>query len=286
MDKILGFRALTRTEFISSYKLKDGEFLREGLPYCGKCKEPRFAFPVDGEDWCVSVKCRCQRDEISRKKREKAQELRMERLASLKTASLMGREFENATFETCKHDRGSSFEEAWKLCKNYCLRSGEFYDVGVGIYLCGNRGVGKTHLAHCIANSLIKQEKPVLVTSVYKIAEQIRSTFGSYGNNKAELFMSRLAKVDFLIIDDFGAETLSKNGESNWLQEKLFEVINDRYNDKKPTIFTSNYSITDLGKSGRITPRLYDRIIARCKEVKIIGSSQRNFEFEEMFLCK
>ena len=42
--------------------------------------------------------------------------------------------------------------------------------------------------------------------------------------------INQIANVDFLFIDDLGTEKVTKDGEDTWLQDKIFEVINKRYN--------------------------------------------------------
>lgn len=63
-----------------------------------------------------------------------------------------------------------------------------------------------------------------------------------------------LTYADILIIDDFGAES-----GKDWINEKFYGIINGRYVDKKTTIFTSNYPISQLKYDDRITNRILER---------------------------
>jgi DNA replication protein DnaC len=109
---------------------------------------------------------------------------------------------------------------------------------GTGIYLFGNKGTGKSRLTACMGNELMNNHYTVLYTNFSEISKKI---IGS-----KEDFIKQLATIDFLFIDDFGTEKVTKGNEDIWLQEKVFEVINKRYIENKPIIFTSNYSLTTL----------------------------------------
>ena len=87
--------------------------------------------------------------------------------------------------------------------------------------------------------------------------------------------MNKLANIDFLFIDDFGTELVTKDGEDLWLQEKIFEVINKRYNNNKPIIFTSNYSLVEMIKDRGIAEKTVDRISEMCETMKLEGKSYR-----------
>ena len=88
--------------------------------------------------------------------------------------------------------------------------------------------------------------------------------------------INKITSVDFLFIDDIGTEALKKNDEDTWLQGVVFDVINKRYNNKKPTIFTSNHSIQELISQRGFMPKTVDRIIEMSSLIlKIEGKSFR-----------
>ena len=86
----------------------------------------------------------------------------------------------------------------------------------------------------------------------------------------------RYYDVDLLIIDDLGTEILQKNGEDNWLQEQVFDIINKRYNNHKPTIFSSNHSLNELVQERGMMPKTVDRIMEMSTAIiKVNGASYR-----------
>ena len=78
-----------------------------------------------------------------------------------------------------------------------------------------------------------------------------------------------------MFIDDFGTELVTKNNQDLWLQEKVFEVVNKRYNNNKPIIFTSNYSLRQLIEERGIADKTIDRINEMCTILKLNGDSYR-----------
>ena len=88
--------------------------------------------------------------------------------------------------------------------------------------------------------------------------------------------INKIANVDFLFIDDLGTEKVTKDGEDTWLQDKIFEVINKRYNNMKPTIFTSNYSLQELVQDRGLLDKTVDRILEMSTAIiKVEGRSNR-----------
>lgn len=116
----------------------------------------------------------------------------------------------------------------------------------------------ETHLAACMANAIIKQCKTVLFTNFFKIMSLVREKKMKGG--KESDVLDRLTVVDFLFIDDLGAERVSANGEETWVQEYIFNILNDRLSNRMPTIFTSNYGLKELRDEKGLQPRICDRI--------------------------
>ena len=88
----------------------------------------------------------------------------------------------------------------------------------------------------------------------------------------------RLSRVDFLFLDDIGTEIFAKSSGDTWLQTVLFDIINERYNQGKPTVFSSNYSLNDLVNVRGILEKTVDRIAEMTSGavMKIEGKSRRN----------
>jgi DNA replication protein DnaC len=77
-----------------------------------------------------------------------------------------------------------------------------------------------------------------------------------------------LTKIPVLILDDLGAEKASE-----WVAETLYILIDDRYGNMKPTVFTSNYSPSELAE--RLGDRIVSRIMEMCRIIEIKTSDKR-----------
>lgn len=240
------------------YYYKDGGSIK----YCMECDEPLetiIKHPFTGEERKVNCVCQCTIKAMKREdERRKDIEIQRE-IEKLQRSSLLGDRYKNASFSTTKTGNHRTFDEAFRRCKNYCEVSNKVLEEGYGIYIFGDSGVGKTHLTACMVNELTRQRKHVLFTNFFEISQIIRGTFKT---SESELNMiERIANVDFLFLDDLGTERVTKNGEDTWMQEKIFEVLNKRYNNKKPTIFTSNYSLEELVNDRGLMEKTVDRIL-------------------------
>ena len=199
------------------------------------------------------------------------------RITKLQCNSLMGDKYKRVTFDENTVIHNESFKKAYDRCKKYCENYKLVMEKGYGIYLYGNPGVGKTHLTACMANYLIKEYRMVLFTNFFEISKAIRNTYNSSSNTNEQELLRRIAGVEFLFIDDLGTESLSKNDGDNFLQDKIFEIINTRYNNNKCTIFSSNNSMKELITERNFAPKTVDRISEMTKGavIKIEGDSFR-----------
>ena len=145
-----------------------------------------------------------------------------------------------------------------------------------GLILVGNNGVGKTHLACSIANELIKNGIPIIYGTLINLLAELKNTY-DVDNNISEMKIIKLyEKVDLLIIDDLGKEK-----PSEWGLEKLFTIINSRYENNLPVIITTNYDqnslINRLSINGEIetAKSIISRLYEMCYLVKIEDRDHR-----------
>ena len=139
-----------------------------------------------------------------------------------------------------------------------------------GLILVGNNGVGKTHLACSIANKLIENGTPVIYGTLINLLAELRNSYDT-DNNISEMEIIKLYEnVDLLIIDDLGKEK-----PSEWGLEKLFTIINSRYENNLPVIITTNYNqnalVERLSLNGEIetAKSIISRVYDMCYLVKI-----------------
>ncbi|GAH08202.1 unnamed protein product, partial [marine sediment metagenome] len=119
------------------------------------------------------------------------------------------------------------------------------------LVLQGVNGCGKTHLAAAIANYRYQASKPALFVVVPDFLDHLRSTFSPESKVSYDQLFERVKTAPLLILDDFGEQTTTP-----WAQEKLYQVINYRYNARLPTVITTRCSLDEIDSP--ISSRLAD----------------------------
>lgn len=262
-----------RQSFLSDYLLRENEYITNDFKLvCEKCKCEKL---FQANDFLAVCRCKCECEELAKFEKQKALEKKMQRLRALKNASLLDEMFIDASFEKLDLNRPESFVVASKRCKTYCEKWDEVKSKGLGMYIYGDKGTGKSLLTACIGNYLLNRNVSVLFTSFLNIAKEIKRSFYNQGMSESE-FIDRLAEVELLIIDDLGTEIYVKNGEITWIQTKIYDVINRRWLKKMPTIFSSNESLKELTEKCGLMDKTVDRIASMSTaKIELRGSSYR-----------
>ncbi len=115
----------------------------------------------------------------------------------------------------------------------------------------GVNGCGKTHLAAAIANYRLTQGKPAFFVVVPELLDHLRSTFSPDSKISYDEFFEKLKETPLLILDDFGEQSATP-----WAQEKLYQLINYRYNARLPMVVTTCLSLEEI--EPRISSRMVD----------------------------
>jgi DNA replication protein DnaC len=139
---------------------------------------------------------------------------------------------------------------------------------GRGLYFCGGTGTGKTHLAVAVMNEVIARKRvPSLFVTVPELLDNLRGTYNNPGRDLDE-WMDAVKNAELLVLDDLGSER-----PTEWVQERLFVIVNHRYREALPTIFTSNIGPEKL--PAQLGERTASRIIAMCEGVELEGADYR-----------
>lgn len=152
--------------------------------------------------------------------------------------------FQQATLETWIAGDDQSKLKAWHQATGYTEAFSENYGVGRSMMLLGQVGTGKTHLAAGILQQAIRnfgsQGLQGRYTTAGRIIRSVKETFGSHDRTESQVYAD-LVMPHLLVIDEVGVQ----HG-TEFERTVLFEVINGRYEQIKPTVVVSNLGLADL----------------------------------------
>ncbi len=153
-----------------------------------------------------------------------------------------------------------------------------------GLFLYGPMGAGKTYLAACAANEVARKQEKVAFVFWPNFVSKMTSFIANGNGDECTLEIERLKRVNFLVIDDIGAESVSE-----WNRDSiLFPILNARYDAELPTWFTSNqdlksleahFSISSKGKEEKLkAQRIIERMKASGKVLTLTGKDRREID--------
>lgn len=262
---------------IEKLGLADDEYIKDDNIYCENCDTPRTVhINIFESERIVRCICKCQKEKELEEEKKKELQAKILRIERLQSNSLMGNKYKNVKFDNTIVSHNDSFKQAYDRCVKYCENIQSVLENGYGMYIYGSPGNGKTRLTACMANALIEKHIEVIFTNFFNISKEIRDTYNSNTVRTETEIINRIKNVDVLFLDDIGTESLSKNDGNNFMQDLMFQIINARYNNNKPTVFSSNYSIAELTLQRGLENKTVDRIRELSSAViKIEGSSYR-----------
>ena len=200
---------------------KGAGYLRADVPY----GHPNFGKPIA---------CEC-------KEVERAEKRRMH----LRTISNLDA-FRDKSFKNF-NSHVPGILDSFNLCQQYAN------DPDGWLLLIGRNGCGKTHLAAAIANQHLTKGSLVLFATVPDLLDHLRATFAPTSTTVYDQLFSSMREAELLVLDDLGSEQ-----NSPWASEKLFQLLNYRYNSRFPTVITTN-NLRLQSVDDRIRSRLMDK---------------------------
>jgi DNA replication protein DnaC len=131
---------------------------------------------------------------------------------------------------------------------------------GRGLLLLGREGTGKTHIAVSILRGVIEKGYSGLYWNVPELFLELRRIINGEGEfTEADIFDEARA-ADLLVLDDLGAEKTSE-----YVLDRLYVLINGRYDNDLATVITTNRTIEELRQ--QLGPRIASRICEMCVPV-------------------
>ncbi|GAC1452455.1 MAG: ATP-binding protein [Ktedonobacterales bacterium] len=227
----------------------------QGIPapcaICGGAGYVRVDVPLGDPGFGKPVPCECKDRQIEERRRSD-----LRRLSSLDP-------FLDKTFDT--------FDAALQGVREGCEAARAFaVDPDGWLVLSGPHGVGKTHLAAAIANYQLAQGNSVFFSIVPDLLDHLRAAFAPSSEVTYDEMFDKVREAGLLVLDDLGAEN-----STAWATEKLFQLINYRYNFRMPTVITTNVRLLSQ-MDERIRSRLSDIGLARHVAIKAQDYRERH----------
>lgn len=212
-------------------------------PLCGGAGFVRRERPVDHPRFGKAEPCDCVLDEDTGVRRA-----RLERISNL--GSLTRFTFANLI------PAGRTGESDYFLAASQAAKA--FADEPRGwLVFSGGSGSGKTHLAAAIANERIAAGQAALFMVVPDLLDHLRASYDATIDELGyEQMFDQVRNAPLLILDDIDASS-----GTPWAREKLFQIVNHRYNAELPTVYTTSQRPQQL--DDRLSTRLCDAALSR-----------------------
>lgn len=254
-----------------SIKVEEADYIEDGLLFCGRCHTPKQCrIVIRGETMTPMCLCKCQSEKKQAEEEEQREQDRIRRISELRRVGFPDVEMSRWTFD---RDDGEN-EKISAIALRYVENFGEMKRRGKGLLLYGSVGTGKTFIASCIANALIEEGHPCLVTNFARLTNTI---MGMY-EGKQE-FIDGLNKFDLLVIDDLASER-----DTEYMGEIVQSIIDARYRAGLPLIVTTNLGSDELRHPADLRKqRIYSRLFEMCVPVEVKGKDRRKEKLKSDF---
>lgn len=241
----------------------EGDYVEDGLLICGKCHTPKQCrVTLFGQVRTPMCLCRCEKEQRDAEEQERKRQEMQRHIKDLKKMGFPDAEMSKWTFE--KDDRSN--EKISTISRNYVENFSEMKKKGKGLLLYGSVGTGKTFMSSCIANALIDQGHPCLVTNFARLCNTISGMY----EGKQE-YIDGLNKFHLLVIDDLASER-----DTEYMNEIVHNLIDSRYRAGLPLIITTNLTADELKHPAEVRKqRIYSRLFEMCIPVEVKGKDRR-----------
>jgi DNA replication protein DnaC len=227
----------------------------------------------DGSTWILD-------DERNHSRECRCREQRQRKSVSGGIGTGIGRRFLEVSFE---REPVVSLDPALlRRVRAFTRDIGRNLEDGKGLWFDGPVGTGKTSLAILVAKAAKEAGRSYAVYPMPRLLAEIKRTFDRDSSDSYMGFFRRLCTVDVLVLDDLGAEK-----QTEWVLEQLYSIINERWQDRRSIVVTTNIpdpdpeaparqlrsSVRDLREavaSGRVSGRDLDdlkRMVERVERV-------------------
>lgn len=226
---------------------------------CPMCNRPLKAYILpSGKTIPMSCECERQKRRDIEDRREKFEKKMDADIAEKKFLETIGERYRTKTLRNYKPDPQGRDKEHLHLINAMSKNFKTFLNKGIGGVVIGNYGCGKTHLEVGLARNLIRKGYSVKMYGASTLYTDYMSAYSWRLAYSPTDVIRKACDADLLILDDVGINTLDTD-KDNFIKF-FYELINYRYNQKKPILISTNLKQGELQVA--ITPRIFDRIKA------------------------
>jgi DNA replication protein DnaC len=214
-----------------------------GLPECPHCAGLGFVVPEvepNHPSFGRAVPCACRAGEQEKARKDKL--LQLSQIGAL----------QHCTFDNFYSDGIGLTPVKQRNLKMAYERVHAYAEKPAGwLVLKGGYGCGKTHLAAAIANHCLEQGQLALFVNAPDLLDHLRAAYSPNAEAGYDERFEMVRNASLLILDDLGTQS-----NTEWAQEKLYQIFNHRYNSRLPTVVTTNLELEAI--EIRIRSRMVD----------------------------
>lgn len=225
---------------------------------CAICNDSGWK-TIDRDGRSVVTRCDCWRQETA---------------VRLLAQSHIPRRYQRCSLENFVTYENEGLLRAVAVCRRFAE---EFPVVDKAPFLIGPPGIGKSHLAAAVLKHVISRVGARAVFyEVPKLLRLIRSTYDPVVRTTETTVLQPILDADLLVLDDLGKEKTSE-----WVEETLNLIVDTRYNERRHTIFTTNFEEkedrTDPDSLlARVGFRMHSRLYEMCEFLEFEGGDYRH----------
>lgn len=145
----------------------------------------------------------------------------------------------------------------------------DWIDQHLNVLITGPTGVGKSYIACALAHQACRQDRSVLYFRLTRLTEDL---LRAGATQKRSAFFKQLARIDLLVLDDFGLSPISQE-----IKRDLLEIIDDRF-DRRSTIITSQLPVDHWHRhldDPTLADAILDRVVHNAYRLELQGKSMR-----------
>ncbi len=166
--------------------------------------------------------------------------------------------FKPKTLDTFRIERNKKRKAILEAAKSYIDSFNFKKGAPMGLFMTGSVGCGKTHMAVAVLQEIIKKGYTGLYYNMVDLLSDIRATYADNANLSEDELLKEITLPDLLVLDDLGAERTS-----GWVNERLYLIINRRYESGKPVLVTTNLGYEELAE--KLGKRTVSRLCEICE---------------------